>query len=506
MMSCNTTEILTNIDRRVNLINQMAKTCPAPILNLRLNIPGPVKRHALLDFVFCRFCRELKMRLASENLLPLTEETRATKCGAEWTVQLRNPQNHAPSFIKQLLIQIENGDFIDNPELKPCYRLFDLDLYLPLNKPHAQDSLLFGKNYEEYDRKDFIADQPACSIRPYRSCYLCGEDAALCARKRNHSMAELSCACLALARKLAFAYEQKRLKQLALQAVLSEAVITPKPGLVDLKNNGAHRDMDIFSFIKSSLSLEEYFAKSFLLGMQIQNPERLFAELRKAGKFAERQMLESTDQVNTQKGIIFSFALILASWAAVMQHKIMNAENRSFDLNKINSDLILPEREELSRFIAQLGQISMRDFTGGGTRSEESNGERLYRRSGVSGARGAAASGYKACFEAADLIRKKRLAGEDYSVACLRSLLYLMNEVEDSNLRIRLLRAGKEELLTDIQNRLRQASRTIRTERELVRFLEEFDVFCKQNNLTFGGAADSLAISIFLDQLFDRIN
>ncbi|MHA1366376.1 MAG: triphosphoribosyl-dephospho-CoA synthase, partial [Candidatus Heimdallarchaeota archaeon] len=42
------------------------------------------------------------------------------------------------------------------------------------------------------------------------------------------------------------------------KAILLEVTCTPKPGLVDRKNSGAHRDMDIFTFMISSAVISQY--------------------------------------------------------------------------------------------------------------------------------------------------------------------------------------------------------------------------------------------------------
>ena len=42
--------------------------------------------------------------------------------------------------------------------------------------------------------------------------------------------------------------QAKKLSSLSMQALLYEVSATPKPGLVDRNNTGAHKDMDIFTF------------------------------------------------------------------------------------------------------------------------------------------------------------------------------------------------------------------------------------------------------------------
>jgi len=42
------------------------------------------------------------------------------------------------------------------------------------------------------------------------------------------------------------------------KALLYEVALTPKPGLVDRNNSGAHSDMDFFTFLDSIVSLSPY--------------------------------------------------------------------------------------------------------------------------------------------------------------------------------------------------------------------------------------------------------
>ena len=77
--------------------------------------------------------------------------------------------------------------------------------------------------------------------------------------------------------------------RLACQALLYEAAVTPKPGLVDRANNGSHRDMDFFTFQASAAALWPYFARCVRIGSDTRAlpPEETFARLRTAGKLAE---------------------------------------------------------------------------------------------------------------------------------------------------------------------------------------------------------------------------
>ena len=54
--------------------------------------------------------------------------------------------------------------------------------------------------------------------------------------------------------------------QQATRSLLYEVSVTPKPGLVDRLDSGAHTDMDFFTYLDSSVALTEYFRSAYLEG------------------------------------------------------------------------------------------------------------------------------------------------------------------------------------------------------------------------------------------------
>jgi Triphosphoribosyl-dephospho-CoA synthetase len=93
----------------------------------------------------------------------------------------------------------------------------------------------------------------------------------------------------------------------ALRALLYEVSVNPKPGLVDPVSSGPHPDMDVFTFIDSSMSLRRYFSRCVEQGTTFQGDDlrALFLAIRPAGVEAEKAMFEATKGVNTHKGAIF---------------------------------------------------------------------------------------------------------------------------------------------------------------------------------------------------------
>lgn len=100
---------------------------------------------------------------------------------------------------------------------------------------------------------------------------------------------------------------------LATQALQAELDTTPKPGLVDKDNNGAHRDMDYALMQRSIDTLHPYFVKFALLGCADALPTH--TSIRDIGIEAERAMLSATNGVNTHKGALFSMGLAVVAAA-----------------------------------------------------------------------------------------------------------------------------------------------------------------------------------------------
>lgn len=100
---------------------------------------------------------------------------------------------------------------------------------------------------------------------------------------------------------------------LATRALHAELDTTPKPGLVDKDNNGAHRDMDHALMSRSIRALHPYFVRLALLGFADDMPSH--DDIVKTGIEAERAMFEATNGVNTYKGALFSMGLAVVAAA-----------------------------------------------------------------------------------------------------------------------------------------------------------------------------------------------
>ncbi|GAM70940.1 2-(5''-triphosphoribosyl)-3'-dephosphocoenzyme-A synthase [Vibrio sp. JCM 19236] len=103
--------------------------------------------------------------------------------------------------------------------------------------------------------------------------------------------------------------------ELATQALLVEANLHPKPGLVTARSTGSHSDMDIETFRLSAAALKPFLVEFSRLGLDFSGNDltQLLTSLRPVGMQAEQEMMTATGQVNTHKGAIFILGVLCAA-------------------------------------------------------------------------------------------------------------------------------------------------------------------------------------------------
>lgn len=274
---------------------------------------------------------------------------------------------------------------------------------------------------------------------------------------------------------------------LALKALLYEVAVSPKPGLVDRYNSGAHKDMDFFTFIDSSVALKHYFYEiehktRALSGGGIVDAEQLFNEISPLGLMAEDRMYESTKGINTHKGAIYALGLNLA--AACEVYKTSPDESSEHKVRHM--------RQRISEYVTPSVQRHLKDLK---RDSKMTYGLDQYLKYGLLGARGEAVSGYPAVFEVGLPVLNAALQeGLSLNDAAIEVLLKLITLIDDSNV---IGRRGLE-ILKDSQHYAAAvlkhgAMRTVRGREQLL----AYDAWCIQENVSHGGAADLMAVVLF---------
>jgi triphosphoribosyl-dephospho-CoA synthase len=106
-----------------------------------------------------------------------------------------------------------------------------------------------------------------------------------------------------------------QLARLAVDALIDEAQLTPKPALVDRRGSGAHRDLDLAKMIRSAHALEPTFAALSRASRNRFPSATLRAELAQIGRTGEIAMMQATGGSNAHRGAIWILGLLVAGAA-----------------------------------------------------------------------------------------------------------------------------------------------------------------------------------------------
>lgn len=251
---------------------------------------------------------------------------------------------------------------------------------------------------------------------------------------------------------------------LAERALRMELDTTPKPGLVDRRDNGAHKDMDYALMSKSISALRPYLTRLAVESAKDIDP----AKIKEIGIEAEKAMLKATGGVNTHKGALFCIGLSVAA-ASNLASATGSVEAYSF------KELVSRAASEIPSARGTHGAEAKRSFKAVGA---------------LENARAA----YPELF--ADWL-PYYLSLEGDPFRCHKTLLHIMTTLDDTNI---LHRRGAEGLA--------------HAEAEAARLLEDFSEsglsslnkdFIREN-ISPGGSADMLSLTIFIESIINNIH
>ena len=267
---------------------------------------------------------------------------------------------------------------------------------------------------------------------------------------------------------------------LASMALQAELDTTPKPGLVDRNDNGAHRDMDHALMQRSIQALHPYFVRLAQLGFTDKQP--CHDEIVNIGIEAEREMFKATGGVNTHKGALFSIGLAAVVLAGESFSRITQAERcGTMAYNDVNSKQI----QSLSNSIASLARL-FPDTNG-------THGSKAKANNILKGALDNAREGYTQLFKAWLPFYIDRIAeGDNYALH--KTLLRIMCDLDDTNIVYRTSMETMQEVKTE-------ARQMLDTSRNIVNFeaaLQAMNTDYIHRNISPGGSADMLSLVVFL--------
>ena len=472
MKKCTLEEILEAREDRVRRREALQKKTRCPVVSMTMNIPGAVKDSPMIRTVFHLFMRDHWVIPIINGAYPLAgrgtsgAEELYEKTGPESLEAFRVPARE----IKRICIEVEESD--------PVGRLFDFDVYDEEGNAISRTDLGF----------------------PERSCIVCGAPGRTCASRQLHPIGEVRAKAEKLMKDYLLRVTAGNIAYYAERALELELYVTPKPGLVDRRNQGSHKDMDLSLMEKSARSLRPYFTECICIGMKSaeESPEETFKLLNRAGREAEKTMFSVTGGVNTHKGAVYLFGIVLGALGRLLKQEVVLSDEVFSTLKEPACEAFpvpeaLPEIEEL---LAEGGRIArkaaLRDL--GKIRDipeeERTAGQRIFLQHGISGARGEAAEGFPSVRKVALPFLREHEEEDD---ALPRLLLRLITLGKDTNL---IARGGFEGACEAVKKTWQVFEREAGEEA-----IEALDDWFIERNLSPGGSADLLALTIFLRDL-----
>ena len=267
---------------------------------------------------------------------------------------------------------------------------------------------------------------------------------------------------------------------LATQALQAELDTTPKPGLVDKDSNGAHRDMDYALMQRSIDTLHPYFVKLALLGCADALPTH--TSIRDIGIEAEKAMLSATNGVNTHKGALFSMGLAVVA-AAHEERKIAANEEQILKERNGGEDVLVSLQTTIKALAASFPDTN---GTHGSKAKLLSKGT-----TAIKGALDNAREGYEMLFaEWLPFYIERRKEHDAHTLH--KTLLRIMCDLDDTNVIYRTDLATAEEVKQEARALLDNFAEAA---------LKDMDRHYTTRNISPGGAADMLSLTIFIGSI-----
>jgi triphosphoribosyl-dephospho-CoA synthase len=266
----------------------------------------------------------------------------------------------------------------------------------------------------------------------------------------------------------------ERLADLAVDALIDEADLSPKPALVDRRGNGAHTDLHLGLMHASALSLWPAFKEMAQAASEFGEVGLPLREaIGRIGREGEQAMLATTRGVNTHRGAIWALGLLVT--AAALE----------------------PESTAPGAIALRAARLALLDDRY--APHPLSHGAQVAQRYGARGAREEAQLGFPAVIQRAlPQLKHSRAAGHGEQNARLDALLAIMSSLADTCVLYRAGETGLQTMQLGAQAVLEAGGSASLAGR---RRLHELDHQLIALNASPGGAADLLAACLFIDRI-----
>lgn len=264
----------------------------------------------------------------------------------------------------------------------------------------------------------------------------------------------------------------------AIQGMLYEAACFPSPGLVSPISTGAHKDMDYYTFIDSTVALAKYFSIFVKEGFKENSEAELFKNIRRIGVQAEKDMFTKTKGINTHKGMIFLMGIGCAAVGRTLKKKEGFSSVRE-KIKTMTKGIVKNELESLLNI----------------KKNKLSYGDKIFLEHNIKGIKGEVEAGMPIIFdfslefyqECDYLEKNKRL---------VHTLIGIMQISNDTN----IIHRHSIEVLDEVKEKARKiislgGMKTQLGEEMIEALSHEF----VKRNISPGGSADLLGVTIFMD-------
>lgn len=297
-----------------------------------------------------------------------------------------------------------------------------------------------------------------------RKCFFCDDLAINCIKNNRHSVKEV----FDYIQSKTLDYYQGLLFNYIGESISLELNLDPKFGLVTKYSQGSHKDMDYKLMIEAKKAILPYFYDMFLAVVRTKkNLKDILIIVKKIGIEAEKAMYKTTNGINAYKGLIFHLGLIVTAYSFIISR---NEDKTFLEVIKQLAKDFFKSKADLNTF-----------------------GQYAYNKYNISGAIGEALEGYTHISKALEYLTNF----SDSSL--IQTLIYLISEIEDTTL---LKRAKTYDYYLEVKNKFRDLEINKNS-------IENLTQYCIKHNLSFGGSADLLIVTIFIKKIMvicDKIN
>ena len=441
-------EILDARELKASAQREAIEANECAVIGLGVNIPGASKRDAwIVRFLFYGEAA-LRRKLARSQMETNVSRFYLTKGGCFCII----PVQADARVLKSICVEFE--------EETSYHRLFDVDVIDKHNAPVGRSALRL----------------------PPRKCFCCDKDAVLCVRSRSHTDNEVNDKVQQM--KTAFLCELNQsllpdnLAVRACGSMVDEVFLTPKPGLVDTENSGAHDDMDLDTFMRSIGALFPHFCNLAKIGAMYSDMDTVIKKAKTEGILCEQDMFAATCGINTHKGAIFAVGWCLVA----VTFSLQNGRDLLHAVPEFLREVGCREVETALMNISK----PVEDLT---------HGEQLFLSTQCMGIRGELQSGMPSVFRVG-LPAWKRHADCTEQCRNLAVLFAIISQLEDTT----ILSRGGRSALHEAQAAAKRLYRLSRSP-DFLSQVSKADREWSEKHISPGGAADLLSVTLFLAEL-----